>query len=150
MTTTATRTATAGATVLTTLAAAQFLMTLDSSVMNVSIATVAEDVGTDVSTLSRGDVVLAPFVHSDGTCTYCRDGLQTSCRAGGFWGTNGVGAGQAEAVRVPNADGTLVPVPVGPREAGFGEEADELVSLGADVADAVPPRQRGRVHEDAA
>ena len=49
MTTTATRAATAGATVLTTLAAAQFLMTLDSSVMNVSIATVAEDVGTDVT-----------------------------------------------------------------------------------------------------
>ncbi len=40
---------TAGATVLTTLAAAQFLMILDSSVMNVSIATVAEDVGTDVT-----------------------------------------------------------------------------------------------------
>ena len=38
---------TAGATVLTTLASAQFLMTLDSSVMNVSIATVAEDLGTD-------------------------------------------------------------------------------------------------------
>src|ERR1700760_4853710 len=35
--------------VLLTLAAAQFLMTLDSSVMNVSIASVAEDVGTDVS-----------------------------------------------------------------------------------------------------
>ena len=40
---------TAGATVLTTLATAQFLMTLDSSVMNVSIATVAQDVGTDVT-----------------------------------------------------------------------------------------------------
>ena len=40
---------TAGATVLMTLATAQFLMTLDSSVMNVSIATVAEDVGTDVT-----------------------------------------------------------------------------------------------------
>src|SRR5437868_14959941 len=35
--------------VLITLAAAQFLMTLDSSVMNVSIATVAEDVGTSVT-----------------------------------------------------------------------------------------------------
>src|SRR5690242_21507161 len=35
--------------VLMTLAAGQFLMTLDSSVMNVSIATVAKDVGTDVT-----------------------------------------------------------------------------------------------------
>src|SRR6201989_1378353 len=41
--------AAAGGIVLLTLAAAQFLMTLDSSVMNVSIATVAEDVGTTVS-----------------------------------------------------------------------------------------------------
>ena len=47
--TTDTRATTAGATVLTTLAAGQFLMTLDSSVMNVSIATVAEDVGTRVT-----------------------------------------------------------------------------------------------------
>ncbi len=46
---TAHRPATAGKVVLTTLAAAQFLMTLDSSVMNVSIATVAQDVGTDVT-----------------------------------------------------------------------------------------------------
>src|SRR5919198_704529 len=36
-------------TVLVTLAAGQFLMTLDTSVMNVAIATVAEDVGTDVT-----------------------------------------------------------------------------------------------------
>ncbi|HEU4449319.1 MAG TPA: MFS transporter [Gaiellaceae bacterium] len=47
---TGTGTRAAGASlVLLTLAAGQFLMTLDSSVMNVSIATVAEDVGTDVS-----------------------------------------------------------------------------------------------------
>ena len=38
-----------GGVVLLTLASGQFLMTLDSSVMNVSIATVAEDVGTDVT-----------------------------------------------------------------------------------------------------
>ena len=42
-------TAAAGSATLATLAAGQFLMTLDSSVMNVSIATVAEDVGTDVT-----------------------------------------------------------------------------------------------------
>lgn len=43
------RAATAAGTVLLTLATAQFLMTLDSSVMNVSIATVAKDVGTTVT-----------------------------------------------------------------------------------------------------
>jgi EmrB/QacA subfamily drug resistance transporter len=41
--------ASAGSVILLTLAAGQFLMTLDSSVMNVSIATVAKDVGTTVS-----------------------------------------------------------------------------------------------------
>ena len=73
---------------------------------------VVEEVGSEVRSVTRGDVVIAPFVHSDGTCDYCLEGLHTSCRSGGFWGTGGVGAGQAEAVRVPNADGTLVPVPV--------------------------------------
>src|SRR5271157_4132611 len=46
---TAERAAAAGGMVLLTLAAGQFLMALDSSVMNVSIATVAEDVGTTVT-----------------------------------------------------------------------------------------------------
>ena len=45
-----------GATVvLLTLATGQFLMTLDSSVMNVSIATVAEDVGTTVTGIQTRD-----------------------------------------------------------------------------------------------
>src|SRR5512132_2627687 len=46
---TAGRAAGAAGIVLLTLASAQFLMTLDSSVMNVSIATVAKDVGTTVT-----------------------------------------------------------------------------------------------------
>ena len=44
--------------VLMTLAAGQFLMTLDSSVMNVSIATVAKDVGTDNHRHPDGDHAL--------------------------------------------------------------------------------------------
>ena len=73
---------------------------------------VVEDVGRDVSTLAKGDVVIAPFAWSDGTCVFCREGLQTSCLHGGFWNAHGVGGGQAEAVRVPQADGTLVKVDV--------------------------------------
>ena len=49
MTSTTDRRASAAGIVLPTLAAGQFLMTLDSSVMNVSIATVAKDVGTTVT-----------------------------------------------------------------------------------------------------
>jgi threonine dehydrogenase-like Zn-dependent dehydrogenase len=71
-----------------------------------------EEVGAAVRTLHRGDVVVAPFAWSDGTCEFCREGLQTSCLHGGWWGANGVDGGQGEAVRVPQADGTLVVLPV--------------------------------------
>ncbi|HEY3736746.1 MAG TPA: alcohol dehydrogenase catalytic domain-containing protein [Jatrophihabitans sp.] len=72
-----------------------------------------EDVGAEVETLVKGDFVIAPFAISDGTCQFCREGLQTSCEHGGFWNDPrlGAGGGQAEAVRVPFADGTLVKVP---------------------------------------
>jgi D-arabinose 1-dehydrogenase-like Zn-dependent alcohol dehydrogenase len=39
-----------------------------------------EDVGSEVSGLKPGDVVVAPFVWADNTCDFCREGLQTSCR----------------------------------------------------------------------
>src|SRR5438105_2249323 len=74
---------------------------------------VVEEVGTQVSTLKAGDLVVAPFVWSDGTCAFCREGLQTSCLHGGRYGFDGVDGGQGEAVRVPQADGTLVGLPVG-------------------------------------
>jgi len=53
---------------------------------------------------------MAPFAISDGTCEFCRKGLQTSCVHGQFWGGETDGA-QGEAVRVPLADGTLVHIP---------------------------------------
>ena len=73
---------------------------------------VVEAVGGEVRTVSPGDLVVAPFVWSDGTCVFCREGLQTSCLHGGLWGRDGVDGGQGEAVRVPQADGTLVVLPV--------------------------------------
>jgi threonine dehydrogenase-like Zn-dependent dehydrogenase len=72
---------------------------------------VVEEIGSEVRTLAVGDFVIAPFAWSDGTCEFCREGLQTSCAHGGFWNSGDVGGGQAEAVRVPLADGTLVTVP---------------------------------------
>ena len=59
---------------------------------------------------------MAPFVWSDGTCDFCREGLQTSCRHGGR-GAASVDGGQGEAVRVPQAQGTLVKLPAGEDEA---------------------------------
>jgi threonine dehydrogenase-like Zn-dependent dehydrogenase len=73
---------------------------------------VVEAVGSDVVAVKAGDLVVSPFLWSDGTCVYCREGLQSACLHGGRYGDGNVDGGQGEAVRVPQADGTLVPLPV--------------------------------------
>jgi threonine dehydrogenase-like Zn-dependent dehydrogenase len=78
---------------------------------------VVEAVGGDVRTVKAGDVVVAPFAWSDGTCVFCQEGLHTSCLHGGWWARDGIDGGQGEAVRVPQADGTLVVLPVGADDA---------------------------------
>jgi threonine dehydrogenase-like Zn-dependent dehydrogenase len=78
---------------------------------------VVDAVGRDVRTVNVGDVVVAPFAWSDGTCVFCQEGLHTSCLHGGFWARDGIDGGQGEAVRVPQADGTLVVLPVGADDA---------------------------------
>ncbi len=83
---------------------------------------VVESVGRDVRTVAPGDHVIAPFVSSDGTCEFCHAGLQTSCVHMTNWGDDANG-GQAEAVRVPYADGTLVKM-----AAGMSEDATMLSS----------------------
>jgi threonine dehydrogenase-like Zn-dependent dehydrogenase len=72
---------------------------------------IVEDAGSDVPGFRRGDLVVAPFVWADNTCDFWREGLQTSCRHGGQWGHD-LDGGQGEAVRVPQAQGTLVKLPV--------------------------------------
>jgi threonine dehydrogenase-like Zn-dependent dehydrogenase len=78
---------------------------------------IVEAIGADVSTLKPGDLVVMPFAFSDGSCLFCDDGLQTSCVHGGFFGTPDVPGAQAEAVRVPLADGTLFVLSVGEDDA---------------------------------
>src|ERR671928_164335 len=68
---------------------------------------VVEDVGTDVQTIKPGDLVVMPFAYSDGTCEFCHEGLYTACVHVGFFGSGGFNGAQAEALRVPFADGTL-------------------------------------------
>ena len=83
---------------------------------------VIEDIGADVSTLRKGDLVISPFAFSDGTCPNCQNGITTACMNGGFYPMNGDG-GQGEAVRVPLADSTLVVVP------GSGHSDEMMRSL---------------------
>lgn len=73
---------------------------------------VVEDVGSDVHHIRRGQVVIMPFGYSDGTCPICHDGINTACPNGGFFGSPEVGGAQAEALRIPQADGTLYAVDV--------------------------------------
>ncbi|HUQ59132.1 zinc-dependent alcohol dehydrogenase family protein [Lentzea sp.] len=84
---------------------------------------VVEELGSEVTGLKRGDLVVSPFAYSDNTCAFCREGLHTSCRNGGFWGAPEVGGAQAEAIRVPQASGTLVELP------GVEEDSALLPSL---------------------
>jgi threonine dehydrogenase-like Zn-dependent dehydrogenase len=92
---------------------------------------VVEAVGDGVRTMKAGDLVVAPFVWSDGTCVFCRAGLHTSCLHGGRYGSDGVDGGQGEAVRVPQADGTLVVLPV--------EKDDELMPSLLTLSDVMAP-----------
>ena len=78
---------------------------------------IVEAVGADVRTLKPGDLVVMPFAFSDGTCAFCHEGLHTACVHGGFFGSNGLNGAQAEALRVPQADGTLFVLPVGQDDA---------------------------------
>jgi threonine dehydrogenase-like Zn-dependent dehydrogenase len=67
---------------------------------------IVEEVGSDVSTIKRGQFVIGSFFASDNTCPHCRAGYQTSCQHREF-----VGGAQAPMLRVPLADGTLVATP---------------------------------------
>ncbi|MFF0143279.1 zinc-dependent alcohol dehydrogenase family protein [Streptomyces sp. NPDC005227] len=67
---------------------------------------IVEEVGGDVTGIKLGQLVVGSFFASDNTCPNCKNGYQTSCLHREF-----VGSAQAEYVRVPLADGTLVHVP---------------------------------------
>ena len=96
----------------------------DGSRMGHEFVGIVEELGSATTGLAIGNFVIAPFVASDGTCDFCREGLQTSCRHGGHWGGTEDG-GQGEFARVPQASGTLVVVP-----AGFDEKlVPSLLSL---------------------
>jgi threonine dehydrogenase-like Zn-dependent dehydrogenase len=72
---------------------------------------VIEQVGAEVRGVREGDLVVAPFIYSDMSCPHCLNGSTISCPPGGNFGDGYIDGGQGEAVRVPLAGSTLVPVP---------------------------------------
>src|SRR5207302_9671384 len=76
---------------------------------------IVEEVGSAVKTVRPGQFVIGSFFASDNTCPHCNFGYQSSCQQREF-----VGGAQASLLRVPLADGTLVPTP--------GVPAKEMIS----------------------
>jgi threonine dehydrogenase-like Zn-dependent dehydrogenase len=102
------------------------------------------EVGGEVREFGPGDRVVAPFSTSCGTCFYCRTGLTARCERGQLFGWvqggKGLHGAQAELVRVPLADGTLVRVPPGLDDAVALLAGDILSTarFGVDLAGVAP------------
>lgn len=103
------------------------------------------EVGPEVHALSVGDRVVAPFTTSCGRCFHCRRGLTARCERGMLFGwvedEVGLHGTQAEAVRVPLADSTLVTVPDSLEDDAVALLAGDILStalFGADLAGVEP------------
>jgi threonine dehydrogenase-like Zn-dependent dehydrogenase len=99
---------------------------------------IVEEVGREVRGIKRGQFVIGSFFASDNTCSHCRAGYQTSCAHKQYV----VGA-QAPTLRVPLADGTLVPtreVPTNGLTASFLALSDVMGTgwFAADAANVKP------------
>jgi len=77
------------------------------------VGTVIET-GADVRKIFKGSKVLSPFTTSCGECFYCRIGLTCRCEKGNLFGWvqsgHGLHGAQAQYIRVPMADSTLIPL----------------------------------------
>jgi threonine dehydrogenase-like Zn-dependent dehydrogenase len=76
------------------------------SPMGHEYAGIVQEVGSQVRTITPGQFVVGSFFASDNTCELCQAGYQSSCVH-----REGVGDAQAQSLRVPLADGTLVATP---------------------------------------
>ncbi|HVI37531.1 MAG TPA: alcohol dehydrogenase catalytic domain-containing protein, partial [Gaiellales bacterium] len=74
---------------------------------------IVEEVGDDVHTIKPGQFVVGSFFASDNTCEICQAGYQSRCV---HVEPVGAGGAQAEYLRVPLADGTLVATPEQPSD----------------------------------
>ena len=84
---------------------------------------VIEQVGTGVSEFHVGDKVIISCVTACLKCDFCRKGMYSHCRHGGWILGNTLDGTQAEYVRIPHADGSLYSFP-----AGGDEEALVMLS----------------------
>ncbi|MFL6251885.1 MAG: alcohol dehydrogenase catalytic domain-containing protein, partial [Actinomycetes bacterium] len=78
------------------------------SPMGHEYAGIVQEVGSQVTTITPGQFVVGSFWASDNACELCRAGYQSACLHRQPVGAEGA---QAELLRVPLADGTLVATP---------------------------------------
>jgi len=84
------------------------------------------NVGNAVTGVHVGDRVLISCITSCGKCDYCKKGMYSHCRAGGWILGNTIDGTQAEFVRIPHADNSLYLVPPGGDEEGLVMLSDIL------------------------
>ena len=77
---------------------------------------VVEELGDEVKTVKKGDKVVSPFTASCGECFYCKRGYSSRCEKSLLFGSAVLDGGQAEYVRIPLADGTVMKAPPGIQE----------------------------------
>ncbi|KAF2708861.1 GroES-like protein [Pleomassaria siparia CBS 279.74] len=70
-----------------------------------------EELGSDVKSLKKGDKIVSPFTVSCGDCFYCKRGFSSRCSECLLFGSAGLEGAQAEYVRVPHADSTVMKAP---------------------------------------
>lgn len=72
---------------------------------------VVEEIGSNISSLSVGDEVLISCISACSKCGYCRRGMYSHCKDGGWNLGNTIDGTQAEYVRIPHADTSLYKIP---------------------------------------
>lgn len=74
------------------------------------------ETGPDVKSFQKGDLVVSPFTVSCGSCFYCTQGYSSRCEKCQLFGSAVLDGGQAEYVRVPLAESTVMKAPEGIKE----------------------------------
>ena len=87
---------------------------------------VVHDVGAGVSDVRKGDKVLVSCITSCGRCDFCKKGMYSHCRSGGWILGNTIDGTQAEFVRIPHADTSLHRLPPGAEEEAMAMLSDIL------------------------
>jgi alcohol dehydrogenase len=87
---------------------------------------VVEDVGKAVSNFHKGASVLISCITACGTCEFCKKGMYSHCKTGGWILGNEIDGTQAEYVRIPHADTSLYALPPGADEEAYTMLSDIL------------------------